>query len=742
MQPKDFEDEVRRVARELWPYAEFGGARIEENLERDGVFETEWMTHIVEATISSQKAKAKKDIDKLVKLRRKLQQTNRPVIGWFVTQKEPTADQRALAPKDGSVTVLSFEQFRSKLVDANGYLRDRSNYPFGSARDPETGSPKVRDEYIPLGLLPIQSGQPLTVTDAVGRLDSGGRLLLVGEFGTGKSMTLRELHSLLTGRFRSTGSSRFPIHINLRDHHGQTDPSEALGRHARNVGFANPNQLIRGWRAGYVHLLLDGFDELATPGWAGPVLKLPDIRRKSVELIRRFIRETPAEAGIAVAGRRQFFDSPGEMSASLGLTSNFVHLQLDEFTDSQINTYLQRRGWKHPLPDWLPSRPLLLGYLASRGLLMKALEVSAGSAPAAAWDSLLQLICDREAEIEATIDGAGVRLVVERLASLARQRSEALGPLHFADIEQSFREIAGYTPDDRALVLLQRLPGLGPMDEQDGTRRFVDADLADTAAAGEVFRFAMAPHDSTGAHLRWKTELGQLGIEALVYKLSQARATPAHVAAALREAASLPANDVLVMDLARCLIEMGGTLTGGHTTQVSEVIVQELDLSETVADIRDLVIRDSLIFQLKLPRDGMPEDRMPIFQDCHFGSVEGRTSERDLPASKFVRCSFDQFTEGEFTSDRILATSLPVGTRVSLTVLKKLYAQRGRGRKEGALYRGMGPSERSLVEPALEVLERAGLAIKTKAGREVIWLPNANGRPSGVCNAGGANDVW
>ena len=43
---KQFESEVRRVARQLWPDAEGGGAETIENRERDGVFQTEDVIHL------------------------------------------------------------------------------------------------------------------------------------------------------------------------------------------------------------------------------------------------------------------------------------------------------------------------------------------------------------------------------------------------------------------------------------------------------------------------------------------------------------------------------------------------------------------------------------------------------------------------------------------------------------------------------------------------------------------------
>lgn len=91
-----FEDEVRRIARLLWPTGEYGGALIEDGRERDGIFETEDYVHIVECTTSRSKQKAVEDHSKLDKLGRQLagRFPQRFVKGWFITLEEPTADQR------------------------------------------------------------------------------------------------------------------------------------------------------------------------------------------------------------------------------------------------------------------------------------------------------------------------------------------------------------------------------------------------------------------------------------------------------------------------------------------------------------------------------------------------------------------------------------------------------------------------------------------------------------------------
>src|SRR5262249_32705396 len=93
---KVFEDEVRRVARQLWPGAEVASAAAVDGRERDGVFETEYVLHLIECTTSRTKEKAESDCEKLDKLARKLapRDFTKAVKCWFITREEPTSAQR------------------------------------------------------------------------------------------------------------------------------------------------------------------------------------------------------------------------------------------------------------------------------------------------------------------------------------------------------------------------------------------------------------------------------------------------------------------------------------------------------------------------------------------------------------------------------------------------------------------------------------------------------------------------
>ena len=131
-----FENEVRRIARELWPSAAYSGAAIVDGKERDGIFETEECIHLVEATTSRKKDKAQEDVGKLYTLASKIQKSNarKAVKCWFVTRDEPTPDQRGVAEKRGSLVIaLSSERNVSMtlrhLLSEFSVLLPRSQWP-------------------------------------------------------------------------------------------------------------------------------------------------------------------------------------------------------------------------------------------------------------------------------------------------------------------------------------------------------------------------------------------------------------------------------------------------------------------------------------------------------------------------------------------------------------------------------------------------------------------------------------
>lgn len=730
---KQFENEVRRIARALWPEAEFSGAGIMESREVDGVFETEDCIHIVEATVSRRMEKAKQDVDKINKLLRKLQGKSgtRAVRGWFITRDEPTADQRRITDKfKGSINVLSFSQFQARLIDSKSYLSARDVYPFGSVRDPATGlHEKDKEiEYVALDLVQTDSKDLVPLKEMTSVIRNGSTVVLLGDYGAGKSMTLREVYRELRKIHLSGRTSTFPIYLNLRDHYGQIDPAEIMTRHAQTIGFTKSTHLVRAWRAGYVHLIIDGFDEISTLAIQGLWRKLKDSRYRAMEAVRRLIREHPSGSGLLLAGRAHFFDNAAERRRALGITSSSVELSLAEFTDEQIHVYLKKAGLSGTVPSWLPSRPLLLGYLAAKGLLddisMKN-SIDEKLGPCEGWNFLLDRIAAREAEIEAGIDGDTVRKILERLATKVRVSQGGIGSLSEDAIMDAFSEVCGYRPDERGMVLLQRLPGLGVDREEEDSRAFVDEDFADACKAGDFVSFVENPFDFPDKVLvDVESAIGDLGLGIAALKTRAVGFSEGKINAALLRAGSDGSN-YMVADIVRLLLEM--ELDVVNEVWIDGIFVPEIELSEK-SDLSKVRFRDCFFFRIEL--DGaVDSEKVPRFQECFVEELEGRVSEADLPEGKFDKgCVIDKFVKEAKTTADVLTLDLPMGTRVCLTILKKLYEQSGSGRKENALHRGMDSRARRYVPGVLRLLQSERLALPDRSRGTTIWRPDRSQR--------------
>lgn len=738
---QDFENEVRRVARALWPESRYSGAANLGGRERDGVFETEDCVHLVEATTSRKQEKANQDIGKLLSLASSLQRGSqlKAVRCWFVTRDEPTADQRKIAEKHKVILrALSFSQFQSRLVDVRMYLEARNNYAFGSVRDPVTGSPKPDTNYVPLALGEaghVAIRRPDEVTEL---LIQGSRVVLLGDYGAGKSMTLQYIHRQLEKRYSRGLSPQFPVYLNLRDHYGQTDPAEIIERHARSVGFDYPSHLVRAWRAGYVVMLLDGFDEVTGLSIQGVWRKLRDNRYRAMEPIRRLVSEHPLGLGLAIAGRAHFFDTDTERRSALG-TAGFRELTLNEFTDDQLREYLKVLKISGAVPDWLPSRPLLVAYLASTGLLQTIIGQWAENIESAAgWNLLLDRIADREAQIGAGIDGATIRRILERLATRARSSPDGLGSLAPGDIVEAFRQVCGYPPDERGMLILQRLPGLGIEQGEAETRRFIDESFVEACRAGDVYAFAENPYDINAFSGPLECTAGPLGVSVAATKFRKSGFSAAKLATAMDRASAM-GNNYLAADLVLSAIEAEHEITSDM--YVKDVLIPRMDFSANMPDASGVHFQNCLFGELDLDSE-IDCARLPRFNECFVATLDGRVSEADLPSNVFHDCYFDAFASGAGTTNQVLDLQIPLGARVLVTILKKLFERKGRGRRENALYRGLDHRAKGLVPDVLQLLKANGMASPCRRGVDTIWLPDrsAGARAARIVSSPSARD--
>jgi hypothetical protein len=749
---REFEEDAIRIARSLWPGAHIGGSVILDGRERDGVFVTEEAVHIVECTVSRSKQKAVDDIDKSIKLARKLkvEYNDKSIQCWFITAEEPTADQRSVASSKSEFRVVSasYSQFRSRLIDAPSYINMRYEYSFGSARNIKDGATKFdRDDYIPLDLLRVNDSSIFSTKEICNSVSLGNlkKIIFLGDYGAGKSMSLRDIYFRLVDSYNNGESYYFPIYINLRDHSGQSDPTEVLERHARRIGFPRPDHLVRAWRAGYVILILDGFDELSSTGWLAFNSRLRDVRYKTVEAVRKFLNENPVHSPVIVAGRSSYFDDEDECLRAFGISKDNVSIfSLNDFSEKQIGKFLYRLGIQGEVPQWLPARPLLVGYLAIRGVLSKNSIPLSQTDPGEGWDNLLNYICTRESKTHEAVDASTVRHLVEYLASVARSKGGLSALLSPVDLISAYRSVVGLEPDDTAETLLMRLPGLGGSSErplsgvdggatkaEGGLRAFIDTDFGAAAAAGDVFRFLENPFNIQEAPVfNVKEVLPDLGISVLAHQIKNKLMSDGKIFFGLNVAGQHKENfkgRELAADILK-LISSGGFAEPKEkiSINIEGVIFDNLDFEDCYIDLSGVTLEDSMISNLYFPSSLERDHRFPQFMNCDIDHVEGRLGESGLLKEKFRDVIFGSFSELPATNSAILNdAALEIGLKALIVVLRKLFVQKGSGRKENAFYRGIPGISHGIIDQVLNLLKTTDYAARIKTGgAEPFWVPN------------------
>lgn len=727
--PDQFEAAVRQVARQLYQNAKSSGSFVFHGRERDEVIDTGTELIIIESTQSRKLDKTKTDLKKSAELVKLLRESSTHAEYNFriilVTSDDPTADQNAYlaqaktgCPKE----IISFSQLFARLFDARHYLRLRESHFFGSVRDPadETNFEVPASAYIPTALNQTGTGQSIRAQGIADSLLGGGRYILYGEYGSGKSMTLRDIYFRARDNFSTGKTTRCPIYLNLREHIAQTQPDEALYRHAERVGFKDPHSLISAWRSGFLVVFLDGFDELTPPQFASSVKNLRQARRFAVEIVKRFIEQTPSGAPIVIAGRESYFDTREEARIALGYSRADSEFDLAGFTDSDIRRFLKAKGAN--IPAWLPTRPLLLGYLANAGLLENREQLSSLD-PANGWDQMLEKVCEREVS---QVWGVGfeaidLRLYIEGLATEARKARDGRG-LEDSGLSRVFRRVFGRDADEPANLLTRRLPGLGSIPGRAGAREFIDADFADAASSGDIARYIESPF-SHQEHLNdLGISLGDLGRSMVIARFSD---PSARVAFALSQSNNQPRLGTVSADLITILIDLGSDYVG-DVVNITDTNFDHffVDLELNLSNIH---LHRCIINTLEFGRSSVSKDikNSIRFHDCVIDRLEGAMSLQDIPQGVLNgSTSVEVFSAYPATNDAVIRTNLPDSIKVLITILRKLFMQRGSGRQYSAFKRGLPPNLLSLVDSVTAQVKGRGFASDVYIDRRTLLVPN------------------
>lgn len=722
-----FEAEVRRAAEAVWNltpgqcqpmhYPNDPVVR-----EIDGIARLRDVTHLLMVTTSTRLEKVKEDCKKL-QAAESIERARAPAVSkWLITQVQLDAQHIEHARKQ-NVQIQTLEQFRRRFFDGTNYLSLRGRAPFGSARDPLTDSISIPENTyvtlpmrISLDASPSQAsllGRRVTLDQICTQIQAGNIVVLRAPFGSGKSLTAREIFKKLAAAHAGDTSKPVPLSLNLREHWGEDYFDEMLDRHARSIGYTPREDLVVAWRAGMCSLLLDGFDEVA----AQSVVRtenhnfMREARRLALSGVRDFTQKLPAGVGVLLCGRDQYFDSDTELESALGLSGKtYIVVDLGEFDESSASAFLDKHGIKSSLPDWLPRKPLLLSYLLRNQLFDQVLSIDGSKGFGFAWDSFLDLICAREASLErSAMEATTVRAVLERLAFSVRAKASGTGPISGMDLAEAYMSETGQSAGEGVLAQLQRLPGLARRDAESGTRSFVDFDmlsalqggafasqvLTGLLGAGSVPLAALTEQaQDMAAHVLAKAKATSDTLQSVCNQLLRSspleRGAPQHAADCLAVAIRLASQSE------RTEIDMRGATIEGAA-------LDRIPLDEVV--LKNITFRNCTIREIQLSEVAAKSG--VTFSACLIGRVIGASNRAGVPSGLVTEDSEVESFDNVSTNSAVLRLDVPPAIKALLTILRKLYKQAGGGRKVAAFSRGITqPEVLGYIDPVLTILER------------------------------------
>jgi len=241
---------------------------------------------IVEVSKERTIDKLRQDVNKFNTIRPFFFQQNIFPKCFFVTLQIPTPALIA-AGQANHVQVYSFPQFFNSMLGLQNYLALRQRQAFGSAIDLYSGAPD-QNKYVQVEYA-TDSGVPYTPEKIADELRRGRTVVLIGDYGTGKSRCVKEVFATLV--VNKGGEFKHPIAINLRDNWGLKRAQELITRHFTDLGLVEhvPDVLKTAFSPANIYLL-DGFDEVGAQTWSDDPTKLVDIRKQSLVGVKDLIQ--------------------------------------------------------------------------------------------------------------------------------------------------------------------------------------------------------------------------------------------------------------------------------------------------------------------------------------------------------------------------------------------------------------------------------------------------------------------
>lgn len=729
-----FPDQVRDIASRI--YGQACEPATMKLVELDGLIEVgpDYYVAII-CTTSSLRSEALPSLKSIAGFRKKMIQSGIFVKAFLVSQSALPADLISMAEAE-NITAATVNSFASLLIEYEIYRSARLKHPFGSAVDPKTGEIDAIS-YVPVLYKSVHSERSYGPREIAELLVQGRKIVLLGEFGSGKSRCISEIYGAIAGEWGAT--FQFPFAINLRECWGMKTSEELIRRHITSMNLeAMESPAIRVLKRYSGIYLLDGFDELGSQAWSPDESKLRALRAQALSGVRDLVES--CRAGALVAGREHYFSSFEEMITALGLEGhNPLILRVnEEFTTDEMEDYFEAAQISVSLPSWLPRRPLICQTISQLTDDDIGRMFSEERREAEFWEHFIDIVCTRDARINDAFDADTILSVYVELARISRNKPMNVGPFSLRELQQAFENAVGQAPTEDASVMLQRLPSLGRVGAESVDRQFVDTYILDGLRAKDIARLPDLTEEARFHVLeeQWSNPLHVLGQRVLARAIEK-RSGAFH---ALMARCATAKNGVLTADCVSSFTHVSGDRVDYKGLEVAGATFANFNMA--LIAVSNLTIRDSIIEEFLLP--STPPENVSILNTAA-GTVAGATTATGLPAWAGLS-SVDEYDSVQNVA-RIRSAGLTPAHEIFLAIIKKTFFQRGAGRKEDALLRGFGTGSTSkLAGKVLNLLVRYDILSTFKGKEGVVYTPvRANaGRLEAIRRelVSSADEVW
>lgn len=708
---RKLEEMVHAIAYSIWGIKT---EKVQENgINHDCVIKLQpdyWI--IIETSVRNDLDKIREDINRLLLSRSILMPKGIYTKCFFVSEKEIPPNVKNTG-KEANVDILSMHEFQNLFFNYSNYATTRLRYPFGSAVDPHTGA-QDSNKYITVKYQNSDSGAELSFEEIADLLLKGSRIILTGDYGSGKSRCLKELFSYMSNRAQE--EFRYAIAINLKENWGLKRGEEIIRRHFHDIGMSESAEtVLRNYRDNRFCMLLDGFDEIGSQSWSNDPKKIVEIRKESLIGVKDLITE--CGGGLIIAGRDYYFNSTSEMLDCLGLNpqNTTAIIVREEFTEKQVNEYFSFNLHNtFEIPEWMPKKPLvfqmlskldneILGKIAEKGLEFREF-----------WGLFIDTVCEREAKINIRLDAEKIKQTLIRLARITRNIPES-STLSLSMIEKAFEEVTDKAPVEESSIMLQRLPFLRRAGIENQDRQFYDNSIANILRAMDVISI-VRERDSLTIEEIWSLPMEEVGIAYLASEIAQGDEYEEYYAFLITNATKK--NKILFGEIITAMLEIGIEKYDFKGLVLNDTHIKNLDLSGV--DIARLSVTNSIINSLNI--SGICAESLEI-NECLISKITGIASESGLP--DFIKNCMIENYEVLNTLSRIKKSDASVSQVIFLSIVKKTFFQPGSGRKEEALYRGFGDKEnRRLFDKIINKLVYEDVLSKTKGDAGNLYIPN------------------